>query len=74
MTLDLGTRVRIKETSLSGEVVGHGYRYESTGGAVSVHLVELKEGFWNADKTTFISVMSVHEDNLTILENVPISF
>ena len=72
--IDLGTKVKLKHTNLSGEVVGHGYRYSPDGGTVPVYLVTLLDhlGFWNSDKTCYISTLVAHDADLIILEDAPV--
>lgn len=66
--LAVGTAVRITDddgSKLTGRIAGHGTVTSQPGSVNPVYLVTLDAGFYNADRTCFVDVLSVHPDNVS---------
>lgn len=66
--LPLGTVVRIQDddsSKLVGRIAGHGTVTNRAGSVDPVYLVALDVGFYNAERTCFVQVLSVHPDSIS---------
>lgn len=66
--LAVGAVVRIKDedgSKLIGRIAGHGTVTNGAGSVDPVYLVALDVGFYNAERTCFVQVLSVHPDSIS---------
>lgn len=66
----IGTRVNVMAgVWQAGTVCGHGFfESEHTGEMSAAYIVRLDRGVWTRDSTAFISVITVHTDNVEVAD------
>ena len=75
MPFSLGQDVKIKDSQLTGRVIGHGHAYQSYVGcyeqATHIVIVQLDVHCraWLEGRESYITVMAVNEENLTSVED-----